>query len=96
MAINVDFAKTVTSCGVDTHVSFNFPGRFSFRYEHDNSKFVLAWKPVSSGTKGRSTLFHYHVKPFTSLKKTDHSNRFNATAGIKRVAAAGVTPQNVI
>ncbi len=96
MDVGLEVAKSLSVSGVDTHLSLSLPGQFTADIELDNWKVMLAWKPVSLGSSGLSSLFHYRVRPFTALQSVDYALPFTASPGeSKDIRAAEVTPQTV-
>lgn len=96
MEVCLEVAKSRSVSGVDTHLSLSLPGQFTADVELDNWRVMLAWKPVSMGSTGLSSLFHYRVRPFTALQSVDHVLPFTASQGeSKDIRAAEVTPQTV-
>ncbi len=97
MSVNVEFTKALPVCGVDTHVTVSLPGRLTVGVELDNWKVMAAWKPASSGPAGLTTLYHYHVRPFTALQAIGVDLPVNPSPGeSKDVQAFGVIPKTVI
>ena len=97
MSVHVEFTKTLPVSGVDTHVTVSFPGRLTVCVELDNWKLMAAWRPASSGPAGLTTLYHYHVRPFTALQVIGADLPVNPCPGeSKDVHAFGVIPITVI
>lgn len=96
MSVNMEFTKALPISGVDTHVTLSLPGRLALSVVLDNWKLLASWKPSSSGPAGLTTLFHYHVRPFTALQAIDSELPVTPSPGdSKDVHASGVTPQTV-
>lgn len=96
MDVGVEMAKSLPVSGVDTHLTLNLPGHFSLGLELDNWKVTAAWKPASSSSAGLTSLYHYHVRPFTALHTLDGFVPVVVHSGeSKDVHASGVTPQSV-
>lgn len=92
----MEFTKALPISGVDTHVTLSLPGRLTVGVEIDNWKLMAAWKPATSGPAGLTTLFHYHVRPFTALQALRADLPTNPCPGESvNVHASGITPQTV-
>lgn len=96
MSVNAEFTKALPVTGVDTHVTVSLPGRLTMAVELDNWKLMLAWKPASSGPAGLTTLYHYHVRPFTALQSISSDLPANPNPGESKIVhASGVNPVSV-
>lgn len=96
MSVSADFTRALPVTGIDTHVTISLPGRLTIGVEFDNWKLMLAWKPASSGPTGLTTLYHYHVRPFTALQSiTSDLPAYPNPGESKIVHASGVAPQSV-
>ena len=90
MAVDVGFTRYVTVAGVDTHLMITVPGLFKAGLDLENWKLLLSWKPTTSEL---SKLYHFQVRPFTSLVMNTDVQPVTINPNTRDISAAGSTLQ---
>jgi hypothetical protein len=90
MAVDVGFTRYLTVAGVDTHLMITVPGLFKAGLDLENWKLLLSWKPTTSEL---SKLYHFQVRPFTSLVMNTDVQPVTINPNTRDVSATGSTLQ---
>jgi len=90
MAVDVGFTRYLTVAGVDTHLMITVPGLFKAGLDLENWKLLLSWKPTTSELR---KLYHFQVRPFTSLVMNTDVQPVTINPNTRDVSATGSTLQ---
>ena len=70
------------------------PGQFTAGLDLDNWKLLLAWKAKTAAVQ--ESLYHFHVRPFTSLVANNDTRPIVSNPHTKDVVARGASLQTVV